>query len=91
MQMTFDIHPQIEVGTVAGTLRAFGEELVCLVGDRFLRAHLDGEHFVFSGGLHGEHSMDARSQITSADRLIAHWRGYCENTARLHLQTGGAL
>lgn len=89
--MSFDIHPQIEVGTVAGTLRAFGEDLVCLVGDRFLRAHLDGERFVFSGGLYGEHSLDARSQITSADRLVVHWRGYVENNSRFHLQTGGAL
>lgn len=91
MQMTFDIHPQIEVGTIANTLRAFGEDLVCLVGDRFLRAYLDGARFVFCGGLHGEHSLDARASITSAARLVAHWRGYVENNERVHLQAGGSL
>jgi hypothetical protein len=101
MQMSFDIHPKIEVGTTAGTLRASGEELTCRIGDLFLTARLVGDRFVFSGGgfsterleiaLHGEHSLDARSQNTSADRLIAHWRGYCENNERCHLETGGSL
>lgn len=89
--MTFDVHPQIEVGTITGTLRAFGEELVCVVGDLVLTARLVEDRFVFSGGLSGEHSLDARATITSAKRLIAHWRGYCENNARFHLQTGGSL
>jgi hypothetical protein len=44
-----------------------------------------------AGGLYGDHSIDARASITSADRLVAHWRGYCENNARCHLQSGGAL
>jgi hypothetical protein len=91
MQMTFDIHPKIEVGTIAGTLRVAGEELDCQVGDLFLTARLVGESFVFSGGHWGTHELSALAAITSADRLIAHWRGYCENNARHHRQTGGSL
>lgn len=89
--MTPDIHPKIEIGTIAGTLRVAGEELVCKVGDLFLTARLVDDRFVMSGGLYGDHSLDARASITSADRLVAHWRGYCENNARHRLQTGGSL
>ena len=91
MTTTFDIHPKIEIGTITGTLRASGEELTCRIGDLFLTGRLVADRFVFSGGLQGEHSLDARASSTSADRLIAHWRGYCENNTRYHLQTGGAL
>ena len=91
MQMSFDIHPKIEIGTITGTLRASGEELTCRIGDLFLTGRLVDDRFVFSGGLCGEHSLDARASSTSADRLIAHWRGYCENNTRYHLQTGDAL
>jgi hypothetical protein len=85
------IHPQIDVGTIAGTLRVDGEELACKVGDLFLTARLVDDRFVMSGGLYGEHSLDARESITSAKRLIAHWCGYVENNTRCHLQTGGSL
>lgn len=86
--MTLDVHPQIEVGTIAGsagTLLVYGEELTCNVGDLFLTARLVNDRFVLSGGMYGEHSLAARASITSADRLIAHWRGYCENNARVML------
>lgn len=91
MNMAPSIDPSIEVGTVAGTLRVAGEELVRRIGDLLLTARLADGCFVFSGGLYGEHALDAHVSITSAARLIAHWRGYCENTARCHLQTGGPL
>lgn len=84
MQMSFDIHPKIEVGTIAGTLRVAGKELTCRIGDLFLTGRLVEDRFVFAGGLQGEHSLDAQASSTSADRLIAHWRGYVENN-------GGAL
>ncbi len=76
---TFHIHPQIEVGTITDTLCAFNKELACKVGDLFLTARLIEGRFVLSGGLYGEHSLDARASITSAERLVAHWRGYVEN------------
>jgi hypothetical protein len=91
IMMTLAIHSQIEVGTITGTLHFLGEELICLVGDCLLRAHLDGDRFVFSGGSQGEHSLDARASITSAVRLVAHWRGYVENNTCSHLQVGGSL
>lgn len=84
---TLDIHSSIEVGTIAGTLRVAGEDLIYRIGDRVLTARLVADRFVFSGGFHGEHSLDARASITPANRLTAHWRGYCENNARFHLQT----
>jgi hypothetical protein len=86
-----DIHSDIEVGTIAGTLRAAGEELTCRVGDLVLTARLVDDRFVLSGGLYGDHSLDARASITSAARLVAHWRGYCENNTNCHLQSGGSL
>ncbi len=89
--MTIDIHPSIEVGTISGQLRAHGEELTCRVGNLLLTARLVDGRFVMAGGLYGDHSIDARASITSADRLVAHWRGYCENNVRCHLQSGGAL
>jgi hypothetical protein len=91
MQMTFDVHPQIEVGTITAMLRVRGEELTCKVGDLVLTARLVADRFVFSGGLWGEHSLAAEEAITSADRLIAHWRGYVESNTTCHLQTGGSL
>ena len=91
LKSTFDIHPEIAVGTITGTLRASGEELTCRIGDLFLTARLVEDRFVFAGGLYGEHSLDASALNTSADRLIAHWRGYVENNQRYHLQTGGSL
>lgn len=87
---TLTIHQNIEVGTIAGTLHVAGEELACWVGARLLTARLVEDRFVLSGGFWGEHSLAAQASITSADRLIAHWRGYVENSAR-HLQNGGAL
>lgn len=41
-----------------------------------LRAVLDGDRIVFLGGRYGEHSLAVA--CSSADRVIAHWRGYCE-------------
>jgi hypothetical protein len=76
------IHPEIEVGSIAGTLRVAGEELTVLTAGRFLRAYLDGDRFVLTGGRWGDHSLDARETITSAARLLAHWRGYVENNQR---------
>lgn len=80
--MSIVIHPKIEVGTGTGTLRVADEDLAALTAGGFLRAYLDGDRFVLSGGQWGDHSLDARETITSADRLIAHWRGYVENNRR---------
>ncbi len=87
----FDVHPQIEIGTITGALRVSGEELTCTVGDLVLTARLVDDRFVMSGGLYGDHSLAAHGAITSAVRLTAHWRGYVENNTRCHLQTGGSL
>lgn len=89
--MTFEIHGQIEIGTITGTLRIAGEELACKIGDLFLTARLVDESFVLSGGHWGTHELSALATITSASRLLAHWRGYVENNTRYHLQTGGSL
>jgi len=76
-----NIHPDIEVGTIAGTLRVSGEELTCRIGDLHLTARLVAGRFVFSGGRQGEHSLDASAAITPSRRLLAHWRGYVENNS----------
>lgn len=47
-----------------------------------LRAELRDGRIVFTGGKTGEHSIDARAAISSADRVLAHWRGYVENNDR---------
>lgn len=49
-------------------------------GKRTIRlcAVLEGDWVVFKGGRFGEHSLDAK--LSSADRLIAHWRGYVQAT-----------
>jgi hypothetical protein len=91
MAMTIDIHPMIEVGTITGALRVSGKELTCRIGDRFLTARLIDGRFVMAGGFHGEHSLDAHKSITSADRLLAHWKGYVEGNVRCHMLAGGAL
>jgi len=77
-----EIHPQIEVGTISNTLRVRGELLTCEVGDRCLSARLIEGRFVLVGGPCGEHALEARSSITSPERLLAHWRGYVENATR---------
>jgi hypothetical protein len=78
---TLKIDSKIEIGTATGMLRVNGEELACLVSDRFLSARLIDGRFVLSGGQHGEHSLDAHELITSEKRLLAHWRGYVENNS----------
>lgn len=85
------VDPKIEVGTIAGTLRVEGEELTYQFGDRFLAARLVGDSFVFAGGYWGNHSICARFTITTAKRLIAHWRGYVDNNVRHYLDNGGVL
>lgn len=77
--MKMIVDRSIEVGTIAGTLRVADEELACAVGDLFLTARLVEDRFVMSGGRHGAHSIAAEASITSAARLLAHWRGYVEN------------
>lgn len=44
---------------------------------------LIGDRFVFSGGIHGEHCIDASAAITDATRLLSHWGGYCTNNGLL--------
>ena len=89
IEQLWGLDASIEVGTSA--LRVEGEELTFRLGDRLLSARLEGEHFVLSGGYWGDHALASRRTITSAKRLVAHWRGYCENSAREYLQLGGAL
>ena len=43
-----------------------------------LRAVLEGDRIVFTGGRYGSHSLDAK--LSSADRVIAHWSGYVQAT-----------
>lgn len=85
------VDPKIAVGTIAGTLRVAGEELTCQLGDRFLAARLVGDSFVFSGGYWGNHSISSRFTITTAARLVAHWRGYCETNVQRYVDQGGVL
>jgi hypothetical protein len=47
-----------------------------------LTTALRGDRFVFAGGAFGEHDIAADEMITSAERLIAHWQGYVDNTVR---------
>ncbi len=41
-------------------------------------ANVVGDRIVFSGGRGGEHSLDLG--CSSAERVLAHWTGYCEVT-----------
>jgi hypothetical protein len=43
-----------------------------------LRAEIRDERVVFTGGSHGDHSLDLL--VTDADRAWAHWHGYCANS-----------
>lgn len=49
-------------------------------GKRTVRlvATLEGDRVVFSGGHYGSHSLDAK--LSSAERVVAHWRGYVQAT-----------
>lgn len=65
-------------GRVLGFFDADGPDSVA----RFrLGCWLINDRFVFKGGI-GEHSIAADEMITSAERLLAHWQGYCDNTVR---------
>jgi len=50
------------------------------IGKRTVRLYavLESDRVVFKGGRFGEHSLDAK--LSSADRVIAHWRGYIQAT-----------
>lgn len=56
------------------TLNAAGQDGNCELS---LRCVVEGEHFVMLGGKSGAHSLAISA--TSAERLLAHWRGYLEN------------
>ena len=42
-----------------------------------IRARIEGERVVFSGGLKGTHSIDA--SVSPIERVAAHFEGYCES------------
>lgn len=44
---------------------------------RCLRADIEGDRIVFTGGRDGAHSLAI--SVSSAERVQAHWAGYCEN------------
>lgn len=39
-------------------------------------SEVEAHRVVFTGGSHGEHSIDL--SVSSRERILAHWRGYCE-------------
>jgi len=78
--------------TVGSAVRVDGVDLVERVAGRELRVTRESDRFTFTGGAYGAHSIAADRSITSADRLLAHWRGYVEATAKLALaKIEGAL
>ena len=48
-----------------------------LTGGFVLRADVKDGRIVFSGGTQGEHSIAV--DVSSKERILAHWEGYCEN------------
>jgi hypothetical protein len=42
-----------------------------------VRADVEGDRIVFSGGREGSHSLAI--DVSSPERVLAHWEGYCEN------------
>lgn len=48
---------------------------------RELRVAFEGDRFAMLGGKHGAHSLAAQANITTAERLLAHWSGYVTVTA----------
>jgi hypothetical protein len=74
------IDPRIQVIGRWHDVHVDGNRLFApLFGGIFLAAYLEGDRFVFTGGRWGEHSLAADASITSADRLLAHWRGFVQN------------
>ena len=43
-----------------------------------IRAVLRDDRIVFEGGSHGVHSIAAEPEISSPERVVAHWAGYLE-------------
>ena len=84
---------ELDARVTAGSAVAVdGNDLVERLAGRELRATLEGDRFTFTGGAYGAHSIAADRSITTADRLLAHWRGYVEATAKLALaKIEGAL
>jgi hypothetical protein len=62
----------IDARCLMWTFMQSGKKAVRLV------ATLEGDRIVLTGGHYGAHSLDAK--LSSADRVIAHWRGYVQAT-----------
>jgi len=58
-------------------------------GSMKLRADIEGDRIVFSGGKHGTHSLAV--DVSSQARILAHWEGYCENNGLPAPQPGQKL
>lgn len=56
---------------------------------RQLFAHVVGDRMVFSGGKQGEHSIAL--DVSSRDRIKAHWAGYCENNGHRYATEGQSV
>jgi len=76
----------ITVETASRVVRLDGKPLRVIYGGigwrRVVQCLIDAKscRFVFTGGTDGVHSIAADGNITSAARLLAHWRGYVETT-----------
>ena len=74
------LDPRVEAAGALGAVCVDGHRLIAFAGELTLGAYLEGTRFVFTGGRHGDHSIEADSRITSAARLLAHWQGYVESS-----------
>jgi hypothetical protein len=54
-----------------------------------LRADVEGDRIVFSGGLQGTHSLAV--DVSTRERVLAHWEGYCANNGLPMPQLGDSI
>lgn len=48
-----------------------------------LKAQVEGDRIVFTGGRQGAHGLAIN--VSSKERILAHWEGYVENNTRTHI------
>lgn len=56
-----------------------------------IRAILRDDRIVFEGGTAGTHSIAAEPEISTPERVVAHWSGYLESNGVDPLRTPGTV
>jgi hypothetical protein len=73
----YDVACKMDYARQTGRKFSLDFSLTLASDDPRLYAKVEQDRVVFAGGKHGKHSLCL--DVSSDERILVHWRGYCEN------------